>query len=88
MNVHTYCLTLRETCIVTKELQLLAMSPLGTEIDTATAPVGCVVAPAMPETVVVRVVVPPRVGLADACRVMIGVCSATVAMTGPAVTRL
>ena len=88
MNVHTYCFTLDETCVVTNELQVRAMSPLGTLMETVTAPVGWADAPAIPDTVVVSVVVPPRVGLADACKVMIGACSARVAVTGPAVTRL
>ena len=38
----------------------------GSVIDQVTAPLACAAAPAIPETVVVNVVVPPNVGLADA----------------------
>jgi hypothetical protein len=49
----------------------------GSEIVVATAPVG-ITALTIPTTVVVSVVVPPRVGFDDATTVMIGVCSTRV----------
>ena len=59
----------------------VVVAVLGSVTDQVTAPAGCALAPAIPEMVVVSVVVPPRVGLADACRVMTGVCRANVEVT-------
>jgi hypothetical protein len=50
----------------------------GFVIDQVTAPLGCT-APDTPVTVVVRVEVPPKIGLEDEARVMVGSCCANVA---------
>ena len=47
-------------------------------MDQLTTPVGCVAGTATPEIVVVRVVVPPRVGLLEAVTPIIGDCWARV----------
>ena len=51
--------------------------PVGGVMVKLMAPVGCI-APEIPVTVAVNVVVPPRVGLAEATKVIIGVCWANV----------
>ena len=67
--------TFAKTTVVVFEVQLVTGFVFGSVIDQVTAPVGCA-APAMPETVVVKVVVPFRIGLAEAAKVITGVCSA------------
>ena len=49
-----------------------------------TAPLG-IIAPAIPETVVVSVVLPPKIGLADATSEIVGSCLAMVIVCGVAV---
>ena len=53
--------------------------PVGGVMLKLIAPVGCTVpAPEIPVTVAVKVVIPARVGLADAAKVIDGACNARV----------
>ena len=74
-KVHVYVVTFAETTVVVLDVQLDTGTLFGSEIDQVTAPVGWTPV-AIPETVVVKVVVPFSVGFAEAARVIIGVCSA------------
>ena len=66
-----------ELVVGAEEVMQLGAVPLGGVMLTLIAPVGCAVPrPAIPVTVAVRVVTPPRVGKGEAARVMTGVCSA------------
>jgi len=58
---------------------------LGSIIVVATAPVG-ITALTTPTTVVVRVVIPPRVGFEEAMTVIVGVCLARVTVAIELVT--
>ena len=54
----------------------LGVAPLGGVILKLIAPVGWIVPrPATPVTVAVKIVVPPRVGLAEATKEMVGACA-------------
>ena len=57
--------------------------PVGGVMLKLIAPVGCaVLVPATPVTIAVKVVVPARVGLADALRVISGLCFPKVIVSG------
>ena len=67
------------------ELEQVGVAPLGGVMVKLIAPVGWAVpVPATPVIVAVKVVVPPRVGLADAVRVINGVCCANVTVAAVA----
>ena len=52
----------------------------GSVIDQVTVPVGCV-APETPVTVVVSVVVPPKIGEEEAAKVIVGNCCGSAALS-------
>ena len=72
---------LDETVVDPDVVQALEVVKSGAVINQVTAPVGCACAPATPETVVVRVVVPWSDGFADAESVITGGSAVRVTVT-------
>ena len=70
-----------ETIVDPVVVQALEVVESGAVINQVTAPVGCAYAPATPETVVVKVVVPCSEGLAEAESVITGGCAVRVTET-------